>query len=207
MLPQFILDGLQTAVNNYLQLDPEAFKRIDKLEKKVIAIKLKGAAENFYIQPSAAGLVFFSHYDGNADTCLEGSLFSLMSLGLQAGTHSTARLFGDDLSITGDVEFGQEFKEVLDSIEIDWEYYLSYAVGGAMAHQLVKTFNQFTSWTKQTAATMVQNTKEFLQEEHRDLPPREEFEDFCEDVVEVLMAVDRLNSRIEQLRNIRETAL
>lgn len=198
MLSHYTLDALQQIVNYYLKLDPELLNRLDKLEKKILAIDLKNGPGVFYIQPSADGLIFYSEYDGFVDTHVSGSLTSFISMSLKKSKKPSK-----DISITGDIEFGQAVKDVLDRVEIDWEYYLSNFVGDVVAHQVGNSIKEFINWGKKTTADLVENTKEYLQEETRHLPPREEFEDFCDDVSDVCMTADRLEARLKRISTVK----
>ena len=98
----------------------------------------------------------------------------------------------EDLPEDGDLK--------VDEQEIDWEEYLSHFVGDIIAHQVGNCVRSFVDWNQQTAATMRQNMTEYLQEEIRYFPPREECQDFFNDVDEFRSDIDRMEARIQRLK-------
>lgn len=195
MVSQWALTILQKGINSFLALDPELFQRLATLKNKVLALDIKEIPTILYIQTTSDGLLLSTHHEGSIDTRLSGTFLSLVSLRSKNA---------DNVSISGDIEFGQMFKEILGSFEIDWSYYLSLILGDVVAYQTEKTFLSFLSWGKQLSFEVFINAKEYVTEEALYSPPREEFDDFSNDVANCQMKIERLSQRVQHFKTVRK---
>lgn len=197
-LPASLLAGLEAALNRYLRLDPDAMVRMAALQQRCIAIELTPLQLTLYVVPGANGVQLRSQVESEPDTVLRGTPLGLAQLGL--GSQSGKTLFSGSVTIEGDVETGQNFKAVLDEMDIDWEEQLSRLTGDVVAHQLGNTARRAASALRHGRHTLEQDIGEFLQEELRVLPTRIESENFSADVARLGMDIDRLAARIRRLQ-------
>ena len=197
-LPAGIIAGLEAAINRYLRLDPETLARLTRLDARCIAIELRGLDLTLYALPTANGLSITDHCETTPDTILSGSPVGLARVGL--GRHKERALFSGEVEITGNVETGQAFQEILEGMDIDWEEQLSRLTGDVLAHHVGNAVRHAGELLRQGGATVQQDTTEYLQEELRVLPARIEIENFCTDVTRLAMDVDRLAARVDRLR-------
>ena len=198
-LPAGLITALDAAINRYLRLDPDACERMANINARCIAIELTGIDVTLYALPVGPGIRITNHYDDVPDTILSGTPLSLVRLGL--GKNPEKTLFSGNVTISGDVESGQAFQKILDEIDIDWEEQLSELTGDVAAHQLFRAARQAGSMLHKGRVLTEQNIKEYMQEELRVLPARIEIENFNADVTRLGMDTDRLNARIQRLRN------
>ena len=70
-----------------------------------------------------------------------------------------------------------------------------------VAHKIGNLFRSSQNWTEETIETFKLNSKEFLQEETRDLPAGPEADIFYQQVDQLRSDFDRLSARIEQLKH------
>ena len=196
-LPAGVIAGLDAAINRYLRLDPDSLSRMTELDVGCIAIELRGLDLTLYAQPHADGLRISDHYDGTPDTTLSGTPLGLVQLG--SGQDRERALFSGDVEITGNVENGQAFQDILEGMDIDWEEHLSRLTGDMVAHNIGNAMRRAGAFLKQGRATARQNTTEYLQEELRVLPARIEIDNFCSDVTQLAMNTDRLAARVARL--------
>lgn len=201
MLPTALCAALESAINRVLALDPEALARLRAMQGKVIAIELRGVNIALYLLPEAGRINVFSQFDGTPDTVLRGTPLSMARMGLTPRAGDV--LFAGDVEITGDVELGQQFRALLDTLDIDWEEHLSHVTGDVIAHQVGKTVRGALHWGRQSLATAGQNLKEYLQEERRTLPTPGEVEDYLAQIDTLRNDVDRLAARIARLEQRR----
>jgi ubiquinone biosynthesis accessory factor UbiJ len=192
------LAGMEKALSTYLQLDPVAMEKMAALAGKVIAIELRGLDIVFYLLPGKAGVAVRGASDTTPDTTLRGTPLSLMRLGLARNQQSL--LFSGDVEIFGDTETGQRFKEVLDSMDIDWEEQLSKIVSDVVAHKVGNVVRGIQNWSAQTIDSLNADITEYMQEESRMLPHREEINEFLSSIDTLRADVDRLEKRIERLQ-------
>lgn len=197
--PALFFSALESALNSYLRLDPATLQRLDTLTGKVIAIELRGLDLTFYLMPHAAGMQVCGEYQGIPDALLSGAPFSLARLGIVKREKGT--LFAGDVEIRGDIELGQRFKAVLDSIDIDWEEHVSRITGDMIAHQIGNVARGALQWGRNTLDTLSRDVAEYLHEESRDLPGRDEVSEFLSMVDTLRSDVDRLEARVQRLQD------
>ncbi len=204
MLSSALLTTLETALNYYLHLDPETLKRLGRLQDKVIAIELRGLDTTFYALPGSYGLRLHSSWEDPVDTTISGTPLAMTRMGL--GDSSRA-LFSGDVTISGDVETGQQFKRILDSIDIDWEEQLANFTGDMIAHRTGNLVRDGLQWGRQLLDSLQQDVTEYLQEESRILPGRTEITPFMDEVDRLRDDTERLEARIKRLqRHLAERA-
>ena len=200
MITALGLFTLQKAINQYIALDPDSKHSLKKLSGKVIAIEIQLFANAliFYIKFNASGVILLSEYAGNADVTLSGTPFALVKLGLSNESEMQSA-FQNSINLTGDAKVGAEVKAFFDAIEIDWEEHLSHLIGDVLAHQVGTVMRSAFTWGQESKTAMQQNVTEYLQEEARQLPPREEIDDFFADLDRLVLDVERAYLRAQQL--------
>ena len=197
-LPAAAVSTFASVFNRYLQLDPDASARMADLQGRCIALEFRGLDLTLYVIPEPDGVRLLQQSDSAPDTVLSGSPLGMASLGLGSNTERT--LFSGAVTISGDVETGQAFKAILDSMEIDWEEQLSRLTGDVIAHQFGNAARHARRFLAHAGSTLEQDTGEYLQEELRVLPSRIETENFMADISRLAMDTDRLTARIRRLQ-------
>jgi len=192
------LAGLDAALNGYLKLDPVALQRMATLAGKVIAIELQGLNIVFFLLPGKAGVAVRGVVGTTPDTTLRGTPLSLIRLGLAKNQQNL--LFSGDVEIFGETETGQRFKEILDTMDIDWEEQLSKIVSDVVAHKVGNVVRGIQDWSAQTINSLNADITEYMQEESRMLPRREEIDEFLSSVDTLRGDVDRLEKRVVRLQ-------
>ena len=188
--------AVESAMNGYLALDPEVRARLTSLDGKVICIALKGFDLRLYFLPVEEHIEVLSHYEGEPDTLLVGTPTDLLRL---AAMQSEEKLFETGVEFHGDTELGEQFREILNGAEIDWEELLSRVTGDALARQLGNLARGVADTVTKGAATLRQDVSEYLREESRLLPTAIEVKNFLEDVDHLRLDADRLEARVQRL--------
>ncbi len=201
-VPTLFISALDAALNACLRLDPGTLQRLAALSGKVIAIELRGLDITLYLLPSASGMQVSGVHEGAPDTLLSGTPLALARLGVTK--HEPGTLFSGDVEIRGDIELGQRFKAILDAIDIDWEEQLSKLTGDVIAHQVGNAVRDMLGWSRRAADTLGRDTAEYLHEESRDLPKRDEVEEFLAGVDTLRSDADRIEARIHRLRGLMQ---
>lgn len=186
--------ALEQAVNAYLRLDPEGSAKLGRFSGKVIALEVDGTPLTIYILPGADGLRLMTHYEGPVDTTLSGRPLALMKLGLG---DSSRVLMDGEVSISGEVETGQGFKRVLDTLHIDWEEPLARLTGDVFAHKAGHLLREIGTWLGNARGRMAANGAEYLQQEIQVLPSRAEVEAFYQGVEILRDDVARLKAKLD----------
>lgn len=196
---EFFCLQLEKALNTWLNLDPESSRHLQKLAGKIVAIKLTGVGIHF-------NLVFLEHKiqleSENllvADTTIEGTPLRLLHLAL-APRAQRQHFFADDVSITGNLELGQQVIDLFDRLEIDWDEIAARFIGDIPAHHLGRFVRKVQEFGQQTQEAITQQVSEFVHEELTLFPPAEAVKDFFEDIDTVRLDADRLEARIKRLQ-------
>jgi ubiquinone biosynthesis protein UbiJ len=140
-------------------------------------------------------------YRGTPDAVISGAPWSLARV---AYGGDRGALFAGEVEIRGDVTVGQRFEAILRGIDIDWEEQLSRLVGDVAAHQVGKLVRDTMAWGAKSAETLGRDVSEYLQEESRHLPQRDEVDAFLTAVDDLRNDVERLGARIRRLREWTE---
>jgi len=186
----------EITVNAALELDPLTTGRLELLEGKIVAIELEGLGQRIYIRPHAKGLDLMGDYEGDIDTTLRGTPMALVRMGngkLGEG------LFGDGVTLTGDIELGQRLQRIFAQIDIDWEEHISHLTGDIIAHQIGKGVHTLIRWGRDSNQSCERDISEYLRYETDSLPLDWEVDEYMSGVDTIRSDLDRLEARIKRL--------
>ncbi|MCW8887530.1 MAG: SCP2 sterol-binding domain-containing protein [Gammaproteobacteria bacterium] len=196
MITTAILAAAEQAVNRTLELDPKVLLRLESIAGKIIAIEFEGIGERIFIRPHAKGLDLMGDYDGAVDTTLRGTPMALLRM---SNGKPGEGLFGDGVTITGDIELGQRLQRIFGALDIDWEEHLSHLTGDIVAHQLGEGFRALKRWSKHNNQSCERDISEYLRYETESLPLDWEVKRFMDGVDLMRSDIDRLEARINRL--------
>lgn len=192
---------LEATVNRVLRLDPDTLVRLGELEDKVIRWRISGTIPfEIFVLPSKTGLSLHEHHDGAPDVTLTGDVPVFARLALRRVLPNVEA--AGEVQISGDIDLGRRFQQLLEKIDIDWEEQTARVLGDVAAHQLGNALRDLHGWSTQTWHTLGDDFVEYLQEESRLLPRRSRAESFREAVESLRLEVERLEQRFERLREI-----
>lgn len=190
------LYSLEKSLNHYLALDPNSAEKLHALEGKILKLVIKPieiffSFENQFIKIN-------SQPEKNIITAtLEGYPLAFLQLPF-LDKAQIPKLFKQELKISGDLEFGQHVRDLFQNIDIDWEEQISSMTGDIIAHELSQCFQYSKKFANKLTHSIQRNVTEYLQEESKDLPCREEVEDFCDDIDHLKLRVDRLDATLKE---------
>lgn len=199
MIKQYSLLALQKAMNHGLALDPATPEKMKALHGKTLEMIISPLDVHFFIRFNHSQLELLAKLDAHthANTIIHSSPLGLIRLSLLPAS-KVRSLFNENIRMTGDVEFGQQVKQLFDDLDIDWEGHLAHFTGDVVAHQLGRFARGGLRLKQKLTTSLQQNTNEYLHEELRVLPPREELEDFMNDIDALSLRVERLAAHINQ---------
>ncbi|HBC0468155.1 TPA: SCP2 sterol-binding domain-containing protein [Legionella pneumophila] len=198
MLKEYSLKALQTAINTAMKLDEQMPQKLQKFDGKTLEMVITPLNVNFYIRFKEGEMQLLHRIDERPDTIIHSNPIGLIRLSLLPASKARS-LFNDKIRISGDIELGQNVKKLFDEIDIDWEGHLAHFTGDVVAHQIGSFVRKGLEFKNQFNTSMQQNITEFLQEELRIFPSRNELEDFFAEVDELVLSVDRLQAHINHL--------
>ena len=198
MIKQYSLNLLQKAINHALNLDDSMPLKLKALKGKVLKIIISPLNVYFFMKFTKDELVLLAEYNKHIDTTINSSPMGLIRLSLLPASKARS-LFNDKIKISGDVELGQQVKQLFDEIDIDWEGHLAQFTGDIIAHNVGSLIRRGLNFKDQINSSLRQDLSEYLQEELRAFPPKEEVDDFFNDIDELSLSVERLDAKISKL--------
>jgi len=194
------LAGIEQAINTLIGLDPAAGRRLARLHGRVIAIRLSGVGLELIFVPGPDGqLQLLGSIEGEPDCRLSGSPLDLMRSGDKQ--QGPAQLFAGRVSIDGDVELAQRFGDILGGLDIDWEEQLARLTGDVFAHEVGTVARKVGRWGRRSTEVLGLDLAEYLTEEARLLPQRDEVGRFLDDVDRLRDDLARLEARLQRLES------
>jgi len=197
LIKNLALAGLETAINTYLQLDPDTVARLPQLADKVIALCITDWHIQLFILPQKNTITLLSDYESEPDTKMQADLCSFINIAKHKG--STDSLFKNNLRIEGDAHTGEQLRDILSNMDIDWEEHLSKLTGDVVAHHVFQSFNSLANFAKRAKSRLCENITEYVQEEKRWSPGKKETDDFFYEIRDTRDAVERLEARLQCL--------
>lgn len=191
---------LETALNNYLQLDPQSRSKLSRLEGKVLAVELTGFDITLYLLADKHGIQIMHDYAGEIDATLSGSPLALLGLAMEKNPGPAT--FANGVKLHGDTELGQRYKHLFDSLDIDWEEHLSRLSGDIVAHKLGNLLRESRQWGQQASNTLQRDVAEYLLQEDHLVPEKSELNHFLNDIDKLREDTDRLEARIKRLTSL-----
>jgi len=196
--------GAEHGLNRILRLDATALPRLARLAGRVIAVHCSAPELRLHLLPTADGLRLASHWQGEADCTLHAPAASLLRLA--TSKQKTAILHSPEVSLEGDSAALLALAEILQDLELDWEYELSRWLGPLATQLLAGSLHHAGQWGGKSLGSLQQSLADYLGEESRTLVGRHEAEARFAEVDELRLALDRLEARIARLAHTLESS-
>ncbi|MFI8978648.1 MULTISPECIES: SCP2 domain-containing protein [Pseudomonas] len=197
MLITGLLASVEAGLNRVLRLDGTALPRLQALSGKVIAVQCQSPTLELFILPSGDGLRLAAQWHAPADCTLTAPAASLARLALSRD--KTAVLHRPDVSLDGDSAALLQLAEILQDLELDWEYEVSRWLGPVATTLLASHLRSRVSLASNGAASLRQDLADYLAEESRTLVGQREADVRFAELDRLKLALDRLEARIERL--------
>ena len=197
-----LTQAIENLLNRNLPRSPRASELTAALRGQTVRLEARGLGWVVFVESLGTSLRL-SKTGGEraADAEISGSLMSLAAL---AGTQPEEVIRRGDVSIRGDAEIAQKFRELAMLLKPDVEEELSKLIGDTPAHQALRFLRGLAVAGRRAATTQVRNVAEYLAHESRDLVPRAEAEDFYRGVERLREDLDRLDTRARLLETGQE---
>lgn len=199
MIKPLLVNALEAALNQYLFLDEDVSLFLDPIAGKVIAVNILPFNETVYFCPTNDNIQLLESHEGDVDATISGTLSALGLMGLSSTPMRS--IFSGEVTIEGDTQVAHKFQQIFDKLDIDLEEKLSQFTGDIFAHNIGNFFRNSQNWAEETVETFKLNSKEFLQEETRDLPTETEANILNQKIDEIRSDFDRLSARIDLLQS------
>lgn len=187
-------------INRQVAAKTPARELCSQLDGRVMALRVRDTALAVYLVIEDGEVVLSGASDQDPDVIVSGSLISLAKL---ASPDADAAMQHGDIDISGDITIAQQFQKLLYFGRPDIEEELSTFVGDAAAYRLAEIARGFGAWRREARDTMRQNVGEYLQEESRAVPARDEVDAFRGEVETLRDDVSRLEARLDNFASRR----
>ena len=213
--------ALQTALNRIIELDPDAQSALRALDGRRVQLTLDAPAlalqltlreGRFEVGPVVAPAhpapATFAHpraapRDANDEpdlavrSTLAGLLSQLPFLKSQAAQGNTART--GKLRIAGDAELARQLQRLAENFDPDWTKPFADIFGDVIGVQIANALRGALRFGRDSAGKFARNSAEYLTEESRDVPARDELDAFHDDVDALRDRVERLAAKVAAL--------
>ena len=197
-----LTEALETSINLVLKQDPDTLKKFTSLQDNVLAFELTDLDLSLYLFPHSEGVQVQYLYEKQADTILQGSSLAFINMSLGDSTKS---FFSGEIRIKGDIELGQQFKRILDQLDLDWEEWLSGYTGDLIAFKTSHFIHNLNAWGKDALKILQLDMQEYLQDEGQLTPHSAELEDFASKVSQLRDDTARLDAQVLRLQKQLKT--
>ena len=188
--------ALETAINTALKYDPGTRARLQKLDGKVLSLDLTAPRLHFCLCIEDDRVSLRRHWEGEVSTRLSGSAIAFLRL-LRDADATPAKL---GVSVTGSSMLLAELQSILRDLDIDWEQPLAELIGDVPAHTVGNALRSAGAWLRSSLSRAPDAAAEAVSEEWQLTPPQAQFEAFAEDLADLALATERLEARVQILR-------
>ncbi len=188
---------LEKLLNSLLALDAEMPEALSRIQGKTIAFEFVNTRYVLFICPSTDGIRIRTYYDAKPDVLIRGTPGNFLMM-----LNSSAEGLQTDIQITGDVMLARRFREIIQSVELDWEEPLSDWVGDSAAYQIGRFFRNLGRFAMRTGTTLAVDLSEYLRFETRMLPDDLLVEEFCNEVSNLREDADRFARRVNAFETL-----
>lgn len=202
---EFLEQSIDSALNKALSLDPELPAKLIAFSGKVISVHFKDIDKTLFLLPEANHIRVLSHYEGDVDTRMSGTVISIMKMMIKPNV-ATLLLKGE-VEISGDTRLGSEFKKLFRDMRLDWQQPLSNVIGDNATQVVESKSKKIHAWAKKSLSSTSHSVSEYLQEESKDIVTDTEQEIFNQRVDDLRNRTDRLQARFQVLINASSKGL
>ncbi|MFQ5634771.1 MAG: SCP2 domain-containing protein [Gammaproteobacteria bacterium] len=202
MIVKVFLPTAAALLNRGIHSRREAAELCESLVGKSLVVRIAGLPFGplaVRIAASYQGVMLTAADDGSAgpaDATISGTAIELQRLMF---ADSEASIRDGRVSVDGDIDIAEKFRELLLTARPDLEERLAAWVGESAAFQVTNLARDFGDWALDTAEEVAWRAREYLQDDARHLPTPEEANEFCAAVDDLANDVERLEARIERL--------
>jgi ubiquinone biosynthesis protein UbiJ len=192
--------ALQALIERALALDPAARERLAPLEGRHVELTWSPADVGLRLSV-AGGRIAIGPRAGEADLSLAGTLagFARLAFPDRAGALPPGKV-----QMAGDADLARTLGTLAQGFEPDLEAALSRWLGDANGAIAATTLRDAFAWARRSASTLAEDGADFLREESRDVPARDEVESFHADVDRLRDDVERLAARLARVKDALE---
>lgn len=191
--------AIEAAINEAISLSLGTREALSQKAGICIAIHCSSPQVSVYFFVNDEGSVSLQNYSESETTVsLSGSWRDFQAVA--AADDVAGALVNSNITVTGDTTALIEIQQIVSDMDIDWEAPLVASLGHVAGHQLANALRGFWRWRTDSHRRISRQVSEFIIEEGRLSPSKHEIDAFLSDVDDIVLKVDRLESRIKRLQ-------
>ncbi|MBU2924902.1 SCP2 sterol-binding domain-containing protein [Colwellia sp. 4_MG-2023] len=195
MLQQVFTASIELLINKVLALNTEKID-LKKLEQKTLSIFLSELKFPISLTINA-NKILVSGLTENVDCTVKTSIKTLQVL--KAEQQLTELIKQNKLDLTGDIKVAQQFMQLAESLNIDWQSELASHIGDVPTHKLMQLGKRVAGKLQFASKQIKADASEYLVHEQRLVVTRSELEAFNQQVSQVSKHVDNISTRLDAL--------
>lgn len=129
------------------------------------------------------------------DATITGPLEKLLGLLLPGAERRALADAGIDIS--GDATLVQDLHRMIESLDVDWQDYLTPLFGDVISHELGEMERQIRGWSMSAGDSLQRSIRDYLSDEARLAPSALEVDSFSNRLDHLRLSVDRTAARTE----------
>jgi ubiquinone biosynthesis protein UbiJ len=200
LLPQVATATLELIINKALALNNNKSVSFAAVAQKTLTLELAELPFTlcFTVNTSASKTVVIVRSRTEFSDCTINTSFNTLNK-LKANQSLTQLIKQDELDVTGDIKIAQQFANIAQSLEIDWQTELAKHLGDVPTHKLLQFGNKITKSLVGKGKQLEADIGEYLVHEKRLVVTNSQINTFNQKTKDVASKVDTLSARIDKL--------
>lgn len=199
MPKQAISAVLEVVINKALSLDHNIVEHLDAVNNKSITLLLSEFDFPLTVHVSDRTVMVMAS-KLSSDCVIQTNLKTLPKL--KQSQRLTAFIKSGELDIIGDPKIAQQFANIAEQLDIDWQSQLAIRIGDVPAHKISKLAQQFLDKVNFATSQISQDASEYLLHEKKLVVSESQINSFNQQVADIADQVGALSERLTKLVNI-----
>jgi ubiquinone biosynthesis protein UbiJ len=193
MLLTLFLPALERIINRAISCDPEALKKLSKIDNQVIKIHCTDWQFQFFMVINHQQILFHTRYFSAENTLITSTLNHFLHVFVKGA--NTKTLFDYPMDIAGNMHNLEILREIFTQLDLDLEEKLSQVIGDVAAHKMFSHARQSLKTAHTVSDKMQNQIKEYIYFEARHFPTQKQVEKFYQDIAILRDDVERLEKK------------
>jgi ubiquinone biosynthesis protein UbiJ len=200
LLPQVATATLELIINKALALNNNKSVSFAAVAQKTLTLELAELPFTlcFTVNTSARKTVVIVRSRTEFSDCTINTSINTLNK-LKANQSLTQLIKQDELDVTGDIKIAQQFANIAQSLEIDWQTELAKHIGDVPTHKLLQFGNKMTKSLVGKGKQLEADIGEYLVHEKRLVVTNSQINAFNQKTKDLASKVDTLSARIDKL--------
>jgi ubiquinone biosynthesis protein UbiJ len=200
LLPQVATATLELIINKALVLNNNKSVSFAGVAQKTLTLELAELPFTlcFTVNTSASKTVVIVRSRTEFSDCTINTSLNTLNK-LKANQSLTQLIKQDELDVMGDIKIAQQFANIAQSLEIDWQSELAKHLGDVPTYKLLQFGNKITKSLVGKGKQLEADIGEYLVHEKRLVVTRSQINAFNQKTKDVAKKVDTLSARIDKL--------